>query len=334
MVRASSRLTLFAFLLCAALALLSCAPPKPAATPARPALGTVVKLADGRVRATGVVARYPVTGLGGVYGDWALYSALGSETEPPKVIAALEPRPTGVAARGLNQSSSATDPLAPFDGRLVTVEGTMTSRPVSFGRSYPPRPRLALASIATAPPEAQARVVWEGALVQPGRWFDEPWRYALARAYEAIETDPGDGYYDLSQAEKAYGARIPTPTSPLAGRLVGVVLGGTHSDEPPGRWRLFYASGLSVSGPEGGPRGKGADGILSMLEAGEGSSSRERLVHVNGQPGLIGALDGLPTPSHYLFFWDGKQIVQIGYSGLGKAPTDQDLVAIAASMSP
>jgi hypothetical protein len=317
-----------------ALALLSCAPPRPAASPPYPALGTVVTLADGRVRATGVVARYPVTGLSGVSSDWALYSALGSETAPLGVVAALEPRPHGAAVRGLSPSSNTTDPLAPFDGRLVTVEGTMTSRPVSFGRSFPPWLRLELTSIATAPPEAQARVAWEGALVQPGRWFDEPWRYDLAGAYEGVETAPGDGYYDLSQAEKAYGSRIPTPMSPLVGRLVGVVLDGTHSDDPPGRWRLLYASGLGVSGPERGPWGRGADGIFSMLKAGEGSSSYEHLVHVNGQPGLIGEMDGLPTPSHYLFFWDGKQIVHVGYGGLGKAPTEQDLLEIAASMSP
>jgi hypothetical protein len=316
-----------------ALALVSCAPSKPAAAPAGPAIGTVVPLAGDRVRATGVVARYPVPGMGKVHSEWALYSALGSETASPGVIAALIPMPADTLG---GPGRVATDALAPFDGQLVTVEGTMTQRPARRRQSSP-WPRLAVASITTAPPEAQARVMWKGALVQPGRWFDEPWRYNLVQAHELMlaEQRGGGGYRDLAAAEKAHGSRIPAPASPMAGRLVGVLLVG-----PPKRtWRLVYSSGLVVSGPQG-RMNEGTAWIYSTLN--DRSSSKERLVHVNGRPGFIGEMNGLgpgvlthySVLTHYIFFWDGTQVVGIVYRGLGSGPSDDELIAIAASMSP
>ena len=300
----------------------------PAASAPYPAPGTVVRMADGRVRATGVVARYPVAGMGEVYSEWVLYSALGNETASPGVIAALvQKRAATLGGPG----RVATDPLAPFDGKLVTVEGTMTAPFVSRGRSSSPWPRLTVASITTAPPEAQARVTWKGALVQPGRWFDEPWRYNLAQAYEMILTERSGvgGYRDLAAAEKAHGSRIPAPTSPLAGRLVGVLLVGP----PKENWYLAYSSGLVVSGPQGSMN-KGTAWIYSTLN--DGSSSKQRLVDVNGRPGLIGEMNGLGPGvlTHYIFFWDGTQVAGIEYRGLGRGPSDDDLIAIAASISP
>jgi hypothetical protein len=200
-------------------------------------------------------------------------------------------------------------------------------------------PVLALTSIATAPPEAQARVVWNGALVQPGNWFDEPWRSNLAQAHETLGWVPGGGgYYDPAEAEKAFGSPIPTPKSPLVGRLVGVVLGDTQRDGRPRTWRLVYASGLYVNAPVGRPQGRsafvasGVEGIYSVLKAGRTRSSHDRRVRVNGRPGLIGEMHGVDMITHYLRFWDGKQVVEIEYRGLGKGPSDQDLVAIAGSV--
>lgn len=318
-------------------ALVSCSQPKAAVpAPAYPALGTVVKLADGEVRATGVVARYPVAGMGRLYSEWALYSSLGSETTSLGVIAMLEVRPGDDPHYGLSRDAT-TGALAAFDGKLVTVEGTMTPARGSYGiRGSSPWPQIALSSIATAPPEAQARVVWEGALVQPGMWFDEPWRYNLAHAYETLRTGP-DSYYDLAAAEKAFGSPIPTPKSPLVGRLVGLTLSTKPRAKRP--WMLAYSSGLVVYGPLMGtarPDGQfgalGADWIASTLKV--KSSSNDRPVDLNGRPGLVGEMNGIgPAMTHYIAFWDGEEIVTIEYEGLGSGPSESDLLAIAASMS-
>lgn len=334
MVGASFRSKLFAgvvgaLIVALALALLSCTPSKPpAASAPYPALGTVVSLAGGRVRATGVVVRYPY--LGGPWGNddgWVLCASLGSETTSAGIIAvldSLDPRP----------SRNETDPLAPFEGRLVTVEGTMT--PAShFLRSSSPWPQLYVASIATAPPETQARVIWEGALVQPGRWFDEPWRYNLARAYRIVASSSG-GYYDYAEAEKAFGSHIPGPLSPRAGRLVGVVLGDVQRDGRPRTWRLIYGSGLIIHGPLGGVQGRkafvayDADWIL----AAEKPPGLSRLARVNGRPAVIGEMNELGAVSRFLTFWDGKQVVVIDFnaSARGLAPTDQELLEIGESM--
>lgn len=321
--------------------LLSCAAPKPsAARPSYPAMGTVVTLGDRRVKATGVVARYPRNATPGALSwSWALYSALGSETASPGIIALLQVHPLETPqVRGLSPDATA-GALVSFDGRLVTVEGTMTPRDRSSGHRSTRWPVLAVTAIATAPPDAQPRVVWKDALVQPGRWFDEPWRYSLAQAYEALGNDPGGGYYDLAAAEKAFGSPIPSPKGPLTGRLVGVVL-TRYNTGPPRTWQLIYASGMNIEGPIGGPRGRnvfvkfGPDWILSTLKA--KSSSHERLVHVNGHPGLIGEMNGLGPGvfTRYIFFWDGQEVVSIEYAGLGSGPSDKDLVAIAESMGP
>lgn len=276
-------------------------------------MGTLVHLSGGRVKATGVVGQYPLNGMHGTFVDWVLYRRLGSTTTSHSVIGSLVP------PRTANQ----TAPYALYDGQLVTVEGTLSPpRPSHFVSS--PWSQLAVASISTAPPEAQARVPWKGSLITPGRWFDVPWRRSLAQMYEEVMGP--NSYPDVARASKAFGAPIPAPHTSLTGRLIGVTV--NELDHSKREWYQFYFRGIVIGGPFHTEQGGPASIALLVKSERDSHQPTPRLVRIHGQPGIIMS-PGKPLKS--LWFWDGKGDVSIGPGPPDL--TDDDLLAIARSMT-
>lgn len=328
------------------------APPRSTASVTAPAndgqpLGKLVHLPDGRVSATGVVARYPVDELGGVGYIWGLYASLGTSVTPPAVLAALS------AAPGAPK-------LERYDGRLVTVRGTLSQA----GKLLTPSldSQIIAHTVLSAAPEAQKRIVWREALVQPGEWYKDEARLRLALAFE--RTSKG-AYHSIQDAARAAGRPIQAPTDPSVGRLVGIVVTTTTAGAPP-EYTLVYSSGLDVGSSPGRwkdiyrrvkkrtksgkmvedvtviktvlstvPPDYRADVKRSGLGSAGSGPPQARLVDINGHNGVLGnqySVRAGAVPG-YVEFWDGHFEHLIGYWGtLGKGPTAKQLLAIARSI--
>jgi hypothetical protein len=166
------------------------------------------------------MGRYPNRGPNGkALGPlWVVFSSLGSETSAPTVLVAIN------QAKDLSYVFGAPDPrLQPHEGKLVTVEGPISSGLLDLFRSV--RPKV----IRDAPADVQAKTSGLGSIVRPGPWWDHvSWAYTKVWDLERQHTN----LLTVEAARKKFGSRVAVPTSPLAGRMLGIFVwreaGGTQ----------------------------------------------------------------------------------------------------------
>lgn len=309
----------------------------PTAAAEWPPVGEVTTLPGGRIKATGVVARYALEVHGTTAFYWALYADTGSATSAPSVIAALDP--DAQALLGSVSATSQPAALRLLDGKIVTVEGALGPR--GMRTDYR---RLSADAAALAPSAVQQGVDWSNSLVRPGKWFEDEARRLLFYAFEELEAN-GDAasFSDPRDAARIVGKAIRVPTSPRVGRLVGVRLDGEGSPARRG-WTLVFADGFSLSAvPASTASHRAKVRRIQERRARERIRARKRSdppstrrVYIRGHVGTVHySRQAGTTYANYLDWWEEEATHWLAYWGpFRQAPSETELVEIARSMKP
>jgi hypothetical protein len=282
-------------------------------------VGDIFTSAAGKTLATGIVARFPVQGPGGIGYVWALYGDLGSASRLPHPMVALETSPE---ARGSTGSGGA---FAHFEGRAVTVRGRL--KPRGFRIDLP---RLSADSVhlsANHPSFFTSMTV-----VKQGAWYDQQpmWRLSLL----GNETPPSSS---LAAAQAQLPFRAVAPKSALAGRLVAIFV-----RPPDGALRdrgldLMYERDVEFDVSRPKQKEPVYDKAwLGRLE-GPGSTGKALLVDIAGRKGALVYHFGRGVYYPGAVLWnDGDLSCTVNYFGdqrpVSPPLTERELVEIARSV--